>query len=408
MTTEQPWLGRRGILFLLIILGAFPPLTMDIYLPALPQIAEMFHVPRDTVNLTLGGYMAAYACGMLFWGPLSEKFGRKPILLIGLALYILACLGCILAQSIEPLIIFRVLQGFGGGAITVVETSIVKDLYRGRERERILATVMSLVVIAPLVAPVLGATLLKFASWHAIFVALLLFGTLATSLVLLFRETCVDRYEGPVLKSWGRLGTVLRNPRFAYLVLLFALSPMCLMAFIGSAAYIYIDGFGLSEQAFSLIFALNAVCALIGPAVYIRLSKVMPVQTIIRAGFSVVVVSGVILVFFGSRSPWLFAVCAATATLAVVGLRVPGTNLILEQQQHDTGSAVAIIHFLTGILGALGVHLVAAHTGDLTPTLGSLFILVGMLCGIMWLAIQDRSFVTDNLANNHEEAATQS
>lgn len=408
MTTEQPRLGRRGMLLLLIVLGAFPPLTMDIYLPALPQIAETFGVPRDAVNLTLGGYMVAYACGMLFWGPLSEKFGRKPILMIGLVLYVLASLGCVFTHSIEPLIVFRILQGFGGGAITVVETSIVKDLYKGRERERILATVMSLVVIAPLVAPVLGAALLKIASWHAIFVALAVFGALAFALVLLFRESLQHRYEGPVLKSWSRLGTVLRNPHFAYLVLLFGMAPMCLMAFIGSAAYIYIDGFGMSEQAFSLIFAMNALCALFGPMLYLRLSRVMSVQTIIRVGFAVLVVSGVILVLFGDRSPWLFAACAACATLAVVGLRVPGTNLILEQQQRDTGSAVALIHFLTSMLGAIAVQLVAAHSGDLTPTLGSLFIVVGVLCGLMWLAVQGRSFVTDNLSKRDDPEAVAS
>ncbi|MDO6681539.1 multidrug effflux MFS transporter [Oceanobacter sp. 5_MG-2023] len=397
MTTAQPRLGQRGMLFMLVILGAFPPLTMDIYLPALPQIAEAFAVSHDAVNLTLGGYMVAYACGMLFWGPLSEKFGRKPILLIGLALYVLASLGCVFSYSIEPLIFSRVLQGLGGGAITVVETAIVKDLYKGRERERILATVMSLVVIAPLVAPVLGAVLLSVASWHAIFVALALFGLFATALVLLFRESLVNRYDGPVVKSWSRLGTVLSNPRFAYLVLLFGMAPMCLMAFIGSAAYVYIDGFGMSEQAFSLIFAMNAVCALIGPMLYLRLSRRMPVQTIVRMGFAVLVMSGVMLVFFGDRSPWLFAACAAVATLAVVGLRVPGTNLILEQQQRDTGSAVALVHFITSMFGAMAVQLVAAHSGNMTSTLGGLFMVVGLLCGVMWLAVQGRPFVMDHL-----------
>ncbi|MDO6749191.1 hypothetical protein, partial [Gilvimarinus sp. 1_MG-2023] len=106
---------------------------------------------------------------------------------------------------------------------------------------------------------------------------------------------------------------VLSNPRFAYLVLLFGMAPMCLMAFIGSAAYVYIDGFGMSKQAFSLIFAMNAVCALIGPMLYLRLSRRMPVQTIVRMGFAVLVMSGVMLVFFGDRSPWLFAACAAVA-----------------------------------------------------------------------------------------------
>ncbi|MCK9262000.1 MAG: multidrug effflux MFS transporter [Azoarcus sp.] len=397
MKSEQPLLGRRGTLLLLVILGAFPPTTMDLYLPALPQIADSFGVTRGFVNLTLGAYMVAYAFGMLFWGPLSEKFGRKPILLVGLAFYVLASLGCAFSYHIEPLIVFRTLQGFGGGAVTVVETAIVKDLYEGRERERILATVMSLVIIAPMVAPVLGAALLKFASWHAIFVVLTLFGAFATVLVVLFRETLVEPYDGPVLKSWSRLGTVLRNPHFAYLLLIFALAPMCLMSFIGSAAYIYVDGFGMSEQAFSLIFALNAVCAMVGPMLYMRLSQVMPVQTFIRGGFALIVLCGLMIALFGDRAPWLFAAFAAVSTIAVVSLRVPGTNLILEQQQHDAGSAAALIHFSTTMLGAAGVQLVAAHSGDLTPTLGGLFVTVGVICSMTWLLIQNRPFMIDKL-----------
>ncbi|MDO6805201.1 hypothetical protein Q4595_22305, partial [Wenyingzhuangia sp. 1_MG-2023] len=116
---------------------------------------------------------------------------------------------------------------------------------------------------------------------------------------------------------------------------------------------------------------------------YLRLSRRMPVQTIVRMGFAVLVMSGVMLVFFGDRSPWLFAACAAVATLSVVGLRVPGTNLILEQQQRDTGSAVALVHFITSMFGAMAVQLVAAHSGNMTSTLGGLFMVVGLLCGVM-------------------------
>lgn len=149
---------------------------MDLYLPALPQMAETFATSHGMVNLTIGAYMVAFALGMFFWGPLSERTGRKPILFADLTLYISASLLCAAASSVDALIVFRILQGLGGGGVTVVGTAIIKDLYDGRERETAMATVMSLVIIAPLVAPVLGAFLLKMASWHAMFMALALFG----------------------------------------------------------------------------------------------------------------------------------------------------------------------------------------------------------------------------------------
>jgi DHA1 family bicyclomycin/chloramphenicol resistance-like MFS transporter len=189
MNVDQPKLGRKGTLLLLIALGAFPPLTMDLYLPALPQMTDTFSTSRGMINLTLGVYMIAFAVGMLFWGPLSERTGRKPILFAALGIYILASLLSAASFSVETLIASRIPQGFAGGGVTVVGTAIVKDLFDGRERERVMATVMSLVLVAPMVAPILGAFLLRIASWHMMFVALAVFGCLVAALVTQYRET---------------------------------------------------------------------------------------------------------------------------------------------------------------------------------------------------------------------------
>ncbi len=144
-------------------------------------MVDIFSTTESMVNLTLSSYFITYAIGLLFWGPLSEKFGRKPILLIGIGAYMLASIACAMAGSIEHLIGSRVLQAFAGSAITVVSTAIVKDMFEGREREKIMATIMSLVIIAPMVAPVLGAFLLKVASWRMMFVTLAVFGAFAPS-----------------------------------------------------------------------------------------------------------------------------------------------------------------------------------------------------------------------------------
>lgn len=398
MNVEQPKLGKRGTLLLLIVLGAFPPLTMDLYLPALPQMAETFATSHAMVNLTLGAYMVAFAVGMLFWGPLSEKTGRKPILFTALAIYIASSLLCALAFSVESLIVFRILQGLAGGGVTVVGTSIVKDMFDGREREKIMATVMSLVIIAPMVAPVLGAFLLRVASWHVMFVVLALFACIAGGLVLQYQETVVDKSNAPILKSWSRLGVVLKNPRFAYLLVVFSLAPMCLLAFLGIAAYVYIDGFGMSEQAFSFIFAFNAVCAALGPALYLRLSCVIPVRSVILGCFAMIVLGGVAMLFFAGQSPWIFAAIAAITTISVIVLRVPGANLLLDQQTKDTGSAAALIQFSGTLMGAAGVQIVSASSHDLIRNYGLLLIVIGSICAMLWFIVQRRPFVANKLS----------
>jgi DHA1 family bicyclomycin/chloramphenicol resistance-like MFS transporter len=397
MNVEQPKLGKRGTLFLLVILGAFPPLTMDLYLPALPQMAEIFATRHAMINLTLGAYMVAFAVGMLFWGPLSERTGRKPILFAALAIYIASSLLCALANSVENLIAFRIVQGLAGGGVTVVGTSIVKDMFDGRERERVMATVMSLVIIAPMVGPVLGAFLLKVASWRAMFVVLAVFACFAGGLVALYRETVVDKSTAPILKSWNRLGVVLKNPHFAYLLTLFSLVPMCLMAFLGISAYVYIDNFGLSEQAFSFIFAFNALCATLGPFLYLRLSRFIQVESVILGCFAVIVIGGITMLFFGEYSIWVFAAAAATTTVCVIVVRVPGVNLLLDQQTKDTGSAAALIQFSGTLMGASAVQIVSINSQNLIHNYAILLISIGTACATLWLIVKKRPFVATKL-----------
>ncbi|MFA0522121.1 multidrug effflux MFS transporter [Vibrio sp. 10N.222.52.C3] len=385
------------MLFFLVIISAFPPLTIDLYLPALPQMVEVFNTNRSMVNLTLSSYFVTYAIGLLFWGPLSEKFGRKPILLIGLAGYMVASILCAMTNSIEQLIGARVFQAFAGSAITVIATAIVKDLYDGREREKIMATIMSLVIIAPMVAPVFGAFLLKIASWRMMFVTLAIFGAFASVLACCYRETLETKYQGSMFRSWGRMGVVMKNSSFLKLLVIFSIIPMALMGFLAAGSYIYIDHFGLTEQQFSYAFAFNALCASFGPTIYMKLSYRMPVQQVISGCFALLALAGIFTLTIGDLSPWFFMFIAAPATLMAIIMRVPGTNLMLNQQDHDTGSAVALIQFFSMICGSLGMVLVSIRPESLIENLGFIQLSIGTLGGLMWLMVRNKEFVTNKL-----------
>ncbi|PTP33002.1 MFS transporter [Vibrio splendidus] len=385
------------MLFFLVIISAFPPLTIDLYLPALPQMVEVFNTDRSMVNLTLSSYFVTYAIGLLFWGPLSEKFGRKPILLIGLAGYMVASILCAMTNSIEQLIGARVFQAFAGSAITVIATAIVKDLYDGREREKIMATIMSLVIIAPMVAPVFGAFLLKIASWRMMFVTLAIFGAFASVLACCYRETLENKYQGSIFRSWGRMGVVMKNRSFVKLLVIFSIIPMALMGFLAAGSYIYIDHFGLTEQQFSYAFAFNALCASFGPTIYMKLSYRMPVQKVISGCFALLALAGIFTLTIGDLSPWFFMFIAAPATLMAIIMRVPGTNLMLNQQDNDTGSAVALIQFFSMICGSLGMVLVSIRPDSLIENLGFIQLSVGTLGGLMWLMVRNKEFVINKL-----------
>ncbi|EAQ54525.1 multidrug effflux MFS transporter [Vibrio sp. MED222] len=397
MKKPQPILGKTGMLFFLVIISAFPPLTIDLYLPALPQMVEVFNTDQSMVNLTLSSYFVTYAVGLLFWGPLSEKFGRKPILLIGIASYMVASVLCAMTNSIEQLIGARIFQAFAGSAITVIATAIVKDLYDGREREKIMATIMSLVIIAPMVAPVFGAFLLKIASWRMMFVTLAIFGAFASVLACCYRETLETKYQGSMFRSWGRMGVVMKNRSFLKLLVIFSIIPMALMGFLAAGSYIYIDHFGLTEQQFSYAFAFNALCASFGPTIYMKLSYRISVQKVISGCFALLAIAGIFTLTIGDLSPWFFMFIAAPATLMVIIMRVPGTNLMLNQQDHDTGSAVALIQFFSMICGSLGMVLVSIRPESLIENLGFIQLSIGTLGGLMWLMVRNKEYVTKKL-----------
>ena len=397
MKKPQPVLGKTGMLFFLVIISAFPPLTIDLYLPALPQMVEVFNTDQSMVNLTLSSYFVTYAVGLLFWGPLSEKFGRKPILLIGIASYMVSSVLCAMTNSIEQLIGARIFQAFAGSAITVIATAIVKDLYDGREREKIMATIMSLVIIAPMVAPVFGAFLLKIASWRMMFVTLAVFGAFASVLALCYRETLESKYQGSIFRSWGRLAVVMKNRSFIKLLVIFSITPMALMGFLAAGSYIYINDFGLTEQQFSYAFAFNALCASFGPTLYMKLSYRVSVQKVISACFALLAIAGIFTLTVGGLSPWFFMFIAAPATLMVIIMRVPGTNLMLNQQDQDTGSAVALIQFFSMICGSLGMVLVSIRPDSLIENLGFIQLSVGILGGLMWLMVRNKEYVTKKL-----------
>ncbi|WP_027178448.1 Bcr/CflA family efflux MFS transporter [Maridesulfovibrio bastinii] len=393
MNGKQHFFSDRTIVFMLAVLGAFPPLSTDLYLPALPHMMGALNASQSAVNLSLSLFLIFFSFGILFWGPVSEKYGRKPILMSGLLLYIAGSAGCAMAVNVEMLIVSRIFQAFGGGAAEAVATAMVKDLYSGRKRERVLAVVMAMVVVAPVIAPVLGAFIFKFLSWRSIFWFLTFFACVAALMSSFLDETLATRYEGSVLHSLGRLGIVLKNPGFSSLLLNFSIVHLPLLAFIASSAFIYINGFGMNEQEYGLYFGFNAVGSLIGPLLFMRLSKFVNSRTIITVSLSMMLICGILLELFGPKSPIFFAAIMFVCTIGVSMMRPPSANILLSQQDGDTGSAASLINFTALFLGSIGMYLISLATENPIPVLGIMMIFIGAACCISWLLLRNRSFV---------------
>jgi DHA1 family bicyclomycin/chloramphenicol resistance-like MFS transporter len=389
----QSYLGNKGLVALLGLLSAFVPLSTDIYLPALPTIANYFQVHQSLANLTLLLFFISFGIGTLFWGPMSDKYGRKPVLLAGLIIYTAASVFCAVSLTINQLILSRALQAFGGSAATAVATAIVKDVYSGRKRESVLGLVQSMVVICPAVAPVIGAFLLMFTSWKGVFLVQAAIGLVAVAGAFALQETLAEKSTGTVLHTIGRLGAVLKNPRFTSLLIVFSLPGIAALSFIAGSTYIYQNSFGLSSQVYSYYFAFNAIGMLLGPLLYLRLSTYFKRNMIINSGFVVMILSGLLICLFGDYSPWLFAVVLLPATIITSALRPPSTYLMMEQQNGDTGSVSSLINCFGIALGSIGILIVSFDWSNLMAVVGALHLILGLVCGGAWLYISRQDFL---------------
>ncbi|SHI10964.1 MFS transporter, DHA1 family, bicyclomycin/chloramphenicol resistance protein [Sporobacter termitidis DSM 10068] len=391
----QKYLGGKGLIVYLVLLSAFVPMSTDLYLPALPTMTKYFDVPEVLTNLTIILFFVFYSAATLVWGPLSDKHGRRPVLLVGLIGYAAASLLCALAPNVYMLIAARILQAIGAAAASATATAVVKDVYEGQTLEKRIAAIQSISVIVPVVAPMLGALLLKITDWRGAFYVQAILGAIIVLMTFLFTETIQERSTGGIFTTMGRLFVVLRNKRFTALLLIFSLIGATFMAYISASSYIYQDFFGLSGQVYSYFFSFNAAMMFVGPILYIRLSSHFSRFALVNLSFIVTAAAGVLLSTVGQLNPWLFALTLLPTTIMGSFIAPPSRFLMLSQQTGDTGSASSLINAVGSIAGSVGMTVTSLNFGNLVVVIGVLNVVMGLVCGAAWLFFTSRPLLRD-------------
>ncbi|MDX1892661.1 multidrug effflux MFS transporter [Mycolicibacterium sp. 050158] len=375
------------VLGLLVALG---PLTIDMYLPSLPRIAQDYTVSSSVVQLTLTGTLAGLALGQLIVGPLSDSLGRRRPLMAGIVLHMLASLLCLVAPNIVVLGIARGLQGMGAAAAMVVAIAIVGDLFADSVAATVMSRLMLVLGVAPVVAPSLGAAVLLRFSWHWVFAVLVvLAGLLLLLAALALPETLPTSHRRP-LRVGGILGTygeLLRDKRFVILVLVAALGMSGLFAYVAGASFVLQGRYGLDQQSFALVFGAGAI-ALIGATQFnvVLLRRFTP-QTITVWALVASVFSGAVFVALaasGVGGIYAFVV-PVWAVLAAMGLVIPNAPaLALTRHPDAAGTAAALLGAAQFGLGAAVAPLVGVLGNDelalaAVMTTGSVVALLALL-----------------------------
>ena len=287
-----------GWLVLLGSLTAVAPLSIDMYLPSFPEVERALAAPRGSMELTLACFFIGLTLGQLCYGPLSDRFGRKPPLYFGFALYTLASIGCALSGSVTMLWVFRFLQGMGGCAGIVIPTAIVRDRMTARESARAFSMLMLVMGLAPILAPLLGGWLLTSFGWRAIFVVLAMFGALSlVAITFGLKESHQTAHEPPLsLKTvGGNYLYLLRNRSFMGFALAGGLCMAGMFAYIAGSPFVLIDLYGVQPSHFGWFFGANAFGLIASSQLNALALSRFPATTMLRHALWVPPVAGLVL-----------------------------------------------------------------------------------------------------------------
>lgn len=359
----------RAYVQLVVVLGALiglGPLTIDMYLPALPALQDDLGVTESATQLTLTGMLAGLAVGQLIIGPISDAVGRRRPLLIGIGVHVLASVFCLLAPGIETLTAARILQGFAGAALGVSAMATVRDLFAGVAAARVLSRLMLVMGAAPVLAPTLGGLVLEWTNWRGIFAVLAAAGLVLVTVAFLFLRETLPVSRRRSLRPSATLRTyamLLRDAPFVALVLVAGTMMSAMFAYVSGSSFVLQGVYGLSERDFALVFGVNALGIIaftqLNPVLLKRFApqRILGVATVLATGSAAVLVTAAASGVGGLAT----VLPPLAAIIACCGLALPNTPaLALSRHGEAAGTAAALLGCVQFGVGAVVAPLVGA------------------------------------------------
>ena len=384
--------SHRRLLIVLAAMTMFTPMAIDMYLPAFPSLAADLNVHISDLQLTLTSFLIGVAIGQLFWGPISDRFGRKAPSYFGIALYIGASVACTFSTSLTTLIVLRFFQAFGGSAALVCGRAMVRDLLHGVEMAKMMSAMAMLFVFAPAFAPTIGSTVLKFFSWHAIFWSLVLFAILVafgmrTLPESLAPESRNDHGFSDAAKSYGEL---VKSKEFRTASLIGISGSMVTFAYVSSAPAVLMGEYGVSRSTFGILFGLISIGLITSSRVNIWLVGRYGLVTMMR-GFTSVQTSATVavLVIAITHAPlWLLLFFVVITFGCAPGLGGNAMTYGMHPFPHKAASAAALLGSLQFVGSAFISGVLAFFHANVILNMA-----VAMVAGALLAFIQVRRLV---------------
>jgi MFS transporter, DHA1 family, multidrug resistance protein len=383
--------GTFALTILLAALSAIGPLTTDMYLPSLPDIARQLDASTAQVQLTISAYLIGFAVGQVFYGPVSDRHGRKRVLIAAVALYCAASLACALSTSIEMLIAARAAQALGGSGGIVLARAIVRDLYSGARAGRELSLIGSVMALAPVLAPLLGGVLQTAFGWRSVFFVLVATGLVGIAVVLpLLPETLAARAADPVspstiLKSYR---VVARNPAYLAYLALGSTSFAGLFAWISGASFVLQNLYALSPFKFGVAFAIGSLGYMTGTTLAVRLVMRLGIDRTLGVGAGAMAAGGL-----GMVAAVAFGLASAVSLVLPMAIYLAGLGMVLPQSiagamtpfPERAGAASALLGLVQQSAAALCGAVVGVLLGSSAWPLAGAVAAMGCATLVLWI-----------------------
>ncbi|WP_082599700.1 multidrug effflux MFS transporter [Nocardioides sp. Root151] len=395
-TSSEPTGSHAQVVLVLGALIALGPLSIDMYLPALPGLRDDLSAGESQAQLTLTGMLLGLAFGQLVIGPLSDALGRKRPLVTGLAVHAAASVLCALAPSVEMLAGARLVQGFAGAAVSVTAMAVVRDQFEGIAVARIMSRLMLVMGAAPMLAPTLGSVVLGWTSWRGIFVVLAVAAALMVILATVaLRETLPPERRRParIRSSLGTYRSLLADRAFLALALIGGLMMAAMFSYISGASFVLQEGFDLSAAEFSVVFGANALALIVMSQVNPALLRRFRILDVMTTSIVVALVAAIALVLTGLTG--IGGLVGALLPLAVLlgcaGLIMPNVPaLALSRHGEAAGSAAAVLGFLQFGVGGVVAPVVGLFDSTTTVPMGAVMVCAVVLALILLVVVVRR------------------
>lgn len=368
------------MLVLLGMLSAFGPFVTDMYLPSLPAMGDYFSTSSSMVQLGLTTSMIGLAVGQIFFGPLSDRYGRRMPLLVAMWLFIASTICCLFSTSIEMFVAFRLIQGVAGAGGIVISRSVATDRYSGRELAKMLAVIGAINGVAPVAAPIVGGVLTESIGWQGIFAVLLGLGVILLGGCYCFKESLPK--EQRLASKWNdtfrSFKVVLQDRQYVFYVLQMAFAQGVLFSYIASSPFILQQHYGFSAFTFSLCFAVNAVAIGVAAALSVKFRRPVSCTLAGCIGMLVAAVGECVALMMGCGF-WVYELLLLVL-LFMMGLTFTSTTtLAMERQRENAGTASALLGAVCFAFGGIVSPLVGI--GNILTSTGIIFV-ISALCSL--------------------------